>query len=102
MVSNRVETGLIKFEGDWTAVVIRGDSALHYRNYLGRLLDRLSSKDESHPFLFPLEEIYLKSLLNLLASSNENSPDHNSSEVQRLKNFEQCVVEEPNDKPIAG
>jgi len=80
MSDKRAETGLMRFEGDWTGVFIRGDTARAYLQVIGRLRD-------SYPRSFDRE--VLSSLVNLLESSRETETPH---DVQELRAFECCSV----------
>ena len=66
---SRVETGPVKFvyedgSEDWTGVFIRGDGAMYYHMMLDLFLDEKCDTD-------PMTRFQVKSLKNLLVSSNE-------------------------------
>ena len=57
--SERIETGVVKFGGDWPGVFIRGDNSLYFSMCLKLLLEGESSV---------IEKSILESLVRLLGS----------------------------------
>ena len=61
---DRVETGPIQFEDDWTGLFIRGDEALHYGMVIRDALERLES---GTPWASTAELVALQALLMSVA-----------------------------------
>jgi hypothetical protein len=85
-MSNRPETGPMKFKDDWTGIFIRGDHSFACSMLLRNILD--NSKDFNI-----LTNNQLKELIDLLSSCNMNSKEYNRKEVQELKLFKECLDE---------
>ena len=66
----RVETGTLKFEDDWTGVFIRGDDAFSWSRALELVLK--STVDTRDPEL-AIYSMQLQGLLELLRASNESN-----------------------------
>jgi len=83
-VKERVETGVVEFEGDWPAVFIRGKHAFLYACALERLLEKTSKeppssgqseKSESREeFMEMYQMTVLRDLLTLLKNSDVTAP----------------------------
>lgn len=83
--SRRPETGVMEFDGDWRGVFIRGDNAL--MGYLPALQKAIECFDDTDSFQSMIQKQALKSLVELLASVNQ----HTKTDVQKMKNFDDCV-----------
>lgn len=75
----RPETGPMKFGDDWTGTFVRGDVSLYYAAALKQVLNGTGH---------PVEVAALEGLLKALQLSEEGF-----AEPQRLKSFDECVVE---------
>lgn len=74
MTTNRMETGPLKPDGDWTGIFIRGDDALSYAGRLRRVFDALDASaragvDEARAVA--ADAIKMRELAELLASCRE-------------------------------
>ena len=86
-MSNRPETGPMRFGDDWTGVFIRGDNAGYYAFILQGILERFESQ------LRPIDEAsILKGLISDLSSSNDfNKGERN---IQKMKEYKECLMGE--------
>jgi len=91
-MSNRPETGVMKFGNDWSGVFIRGDHAFNYANYLEEILKHVEYEIDIHAFMV------LHGLLKTLRSSNEHGhrDKKTKKDVQKMKEFLECLS---NHKP---
>jgi len=88
-MSDRPETGPLKFGEDWQGLFIRGDNAAYYGLLLGNVLAHMESKKTLAEFPDLLAKQYLQDLLHLLLSCNEFSDK--KREPQQLKDFAECL-----------
>lgn len=84
-MDNRAETGVMRFDGDWRGVFIRGDNAFGYAMYLKAVLE--SSEPES---TLKMYSAGLRGLLGLLLSSDERNKD---VPTQRMRPYDHCTAE---------
>ena len=77
-MSNRPETGNMKFGDDHVGCFIRGDNAFAYALSLKQLLDQSETSVAS---------VYLQSLYELLTNTDERVEDQ---EIQQMKEFRKC------------
>jgi hypothetical protein len=80
-MSDRPETGAMKFGDDWTGIFIRGDSAPYYAITLKTFLENTPQDAEN-----VLGHIMLKGLAELLFSCEEGKDPN----VQTLHAWDQC------------
>lgn len=86
-MSNRPETGPMRFGCDWTGVFMRGDNAFNYANCLERILSEAKHKD-----INTIDFVILHDLMTLLQESNDqNRSEKSEKEVQKLKEFLDCL-----------
>ncbi|MFI5296913.1 MAG: hypothetical protein ACHREM_02350 [Polyangiales bacterium] len=84
-MSDRPETGPMKFGDDWTGVFIRGDDAFHFARQLETVLGAAASVPQS---AFSCEVV--KGLLSYLDGSREAGPT--PIDRQRMKAYDECVA----------
>lgn len=84
-MSERAETGAMRFEGDWRGVFIRGDNAFGYAMYLKAVL-----ANPEHDKTIRMYKTGLEGLMELLLSSDERQ---DGVETQQMKPFDDCVVD---------
>lgn len=85
-MSNRAETGPMKFGNDWTGVFIRGDDSFNYANYLEEILKHIENEIDIHAFMV------LHGLLKMLrSSSHSHRGKKTKKEVQKIKEFLECL-----------
>lgn len=89
-MSNRPETGPMRFENDWTGFFIRGDHSCYYAFVLKQVLKRFGDQLDSINERAPLESLVID-----LSSSNEFNEYR---EVQEMKKFEECIRGEEEDR----
>jgi len=87
-MSDRPETGPMRFDGDWTGVFVRGDNCYNYANFLE---DVLASKN-SYDLLDAVAFTVLHDLMTLLRQSYRDGKSE--KEVQKLKKFLECLPDE--------
>lgn len=83
-MSERVETGPVEFEDDWTGVFIRGDNAFYYVAQLGAVLELMK---EQWGDGYAMLQVTMENLRSLLASCNHHAENTNK---QLMKTFEEC------------
>lgn len=79
---SRPETGLMKFEDDWTGVFIRGDRAFALAMALESVL---TDRDGGTPF----DHLAVSSFLELLKNADERT----TPSPTLMKKFKDCVKE---------
>jgi len=89
-MSERAETGPMKFGDDWTGVFIRGDNAAGYLMALTNVL--------RHPGPFTMDEAALHGLLGVLRSSHERVG--HLSDTQLMKPFGEAVSDPARFTPV--
>jgi hypothetical protein len=81
----------MKFGDDWTGVFVRGDNALMgYAMPVRLWLEALDRGEQD-----VMGRVALESLLELLGSAYEV---RDPGEVQRLREFDECVAPEPDEE----
>jgi len=82
-MSDRVETGTVKFGDDWRCVVIRGDNAFGYANLISEAIAMLQHDDHA-----VIMVAGLRNLERLLTSADERVT---APCTQELKPFKECL-----------
>ena len=85
----RAETGTMQFGDDWPGVFIRGDNACHAGFFLRDFL----RKAEENNLVGPVDAAPLWSLVKIFSQAEV----HDGQKIQKLKSFEDCKTEEPED-----
>ena len=82
------------FEGDWTGLFLRGDTALGEALALEEVLEHVSDADG-----IVLAKFTVQGLLDLMRSAQDPRPDNDPLPPQRMLAFRQCVRTSPPTHP---
>ncbi len=82
-MSDRIESGPVKFGNDWTGVYIRGDNALYFASVIRQAIEAIELM-EPRSFLTIMS---LKNVEELLYSAMEGNP-----ETLKLEDLNKCKI----------